>query len=736
MKRLCLTMTIAVLATAVAPIAQNRTASDGQSEASYTARTSAILVDVVVRDKKGNLVRDLTPADFAVFEDGVRQDLGSFSLVNRGSGIGIGVKFKEPGTTTLVTPTETKPESTDVAPPQGATALIFDSLSPDSLAMTQRAALAYVPMTGESELKIGVFTSEPNLRVMQPYTSDRGKIRQAIRNITAVGTAAQDFKAQQKAALQQTNDTLESQALRLQGIISGSTPSVLAANAGAIGELAVGQARAEAEARQLESFEALDRDHRGFGTTTSLLTVIDTLSFVPGRKTVVLFSEGLPASPAMKTQLQWLIEAANRFNITIYAVDATGLRVNSTIEETRKEIAAAGDKRLRQVSMGTESTDEPYMRTLEKTEDLLRLDPQGGLARLAEDTGGFLFRDSNDIAAAFRRIDEDSRFHYLLTYSPTNNNFDGKFRTIEVKVDRPGTEVFARKGYRAIRENSVTPVLNYEAPALALLDSGGLPNAFPIRAGGLVFPDRKRGAVVPIIVKVDTANLAFETDSTRHTYSGQVAVVARVKDSAGRVLQRQSQQYVLSGDEKDIDAAKKGEILFYREPVLSPGLYEIEAIAYDMVAQKASARVSTITVPESANDLEMSSVVIVARTEKVPGTRPNSQAAPLFYGDVLMYPNLGDPVSKESDKEVGFYVTVYPGQGRPVKQAVLELLHNGQQVANAPLQLEMATPDADRLQQVGRLPLASVPPGTYELRITVSDGQKQRSRSTFFTVQG
>ena len=67
---------------------------------------------------------------------------------------------------------------------------------------------------------------------------------------------------------------------------------------------------------------------------------------------------------------------------------------------------------------------------MERTEDLLALDPQGGLSRLAQDTGGFLVRDTNDMGSAFRRIEEDSRFHYLLSYSPKNTTLDGKFRAI------------------------------------------------------------------------------------------------------------------------------------------------------------------------------------------------------------------------------------------------------------------------------------------------------------------
>jgi hypothetical protein len=63
---------------------------------------------------------------------------------------------------------------------------------------------------------------------------------------------------------------------------------------------------------------------------------------------------------------------------------------------------------------------------------------------------------------------------------------------------------------------------------------------------------------------------------------------------------------------------------------------------------------------------------------------------------------------------------------------MLELLHNGQRVANGPLTLGKIL--ENRIQHVGRLPLDGVPPGTYELKVTASDDKTERTRSTFFTV--
>lgn len=733
MRRFSIVVVLMTLAQAGSAARGQSPAQGPQATSTFTTHATAILVDVVVRDKKGALVTDLSPGDFEVSEDGVRQKVGSFAVVNHGGGIGIGVKFRQPGGTTVLSPTD--PAGTDaasVAPTEAAvTALIFDALSPDALSITQKAALNYVPMVGESEARIGVFGTEPGLKILQSYTTDLALVRKGIREVTATGTSAKDLKADQKRELASELAQLDVANTRILGAASGGGQALSEAGT-AIGQIDMQQKMVESQKRMLDAFESIDRDHRGYAVTTALQTVLLSLSDIGGRKTVVLFSEGLPASPAMRAQLQNIIEAANRSNISIYTVDANGLRSTSTLNDTREQLQQTVDDRLRQISFGRDTTDGPYTRGMERTEDLLALDPQGGLATLAQDTGGFLVRDTNDIGAAFRRIEEDSRFHYLLSYSPSNTALDGKFRTISVKVDRPNTQVFSRKGYRALRNTNVPTGLGYEAPALALLDHGALPNAFPIRAGGLVFPDKQAGALVPVIVKVNTESLQFETDQGRGTYNGQVAVVVRIKDSHGAVVRKMSQQYVLSGEAKDVEAAKKGEILFYRQPLLPPGFFQVEAIAYDVVSQKASARVSNITVPSPRPDsLELSSLVIVGRTERVPGNEAKS-GAPLYYGDVLMYPNLGDPVSRTADKELSFYVSLYPAAGHPVKQVMLELLHNGRRVANGPLTVGKIV--SNRIQHVGRVPLDGVPPGTYELKVIASDDRTERSRSTFFTV--
>jgi hypothetical protein len=262
-------------------------------------------------------------------------------------------------------------------------------------------------------------------------------------------------------------------------------------------------------------------------------------------------------------------------------------------------------------------------------------------------------------------------------------------------------------------------------PALALLDRAQVPNAFPVHAAAFSFPDPERPGLSPVAVHVSTASLQFSLDPYRATYSAQTAVVVRIRDADGHDAQLLSQEYLLTGDAKDVEAAKKGEILFYREPDLPPGVYTVESIVFDAAANRGSARIATLTVPQpSAASVGMSSLVLVNRTEQL-GSGDNP-ASPLAVGKTLLYPNLGEPIVNSPSLELPFYFALY-GSTTGLS-ASAELLHNGQVLATAPIQL--AASSGPRVQHVGRFPVGALPPGTYQLRIRVGD----LSRSAYFTL--
>lgn len=716
--------------------AQQSAQPPARAQATFESYSTAVLVDVVVRDGRGRPVTDLTAADFELREDGKAQAIGSFTRVSRGSGIGINVALKEPGAVTSIgapsAPEDGTPEAEERHP--SVTALVFDALSAEAVGLCQRAALEALPMTATPNARVGVFSTAPAVTPLQLYTEDPTLVRQAIRRVMPVGQGHRP-DPESLQAMRDRREVLDRQAQVAVAQQSTGGGAGLAGNGSNIGQLEVQRRLAIGQMRMVQAFDTLDREQRGASATNALFSVLQSLVEMPGRKTLVLFSEGLPASPALEANLRAVVEAANRANITVYAIDASGLRAISGTLETRREIEETAKERLRQLASANDYTDQPIMRLVERTEDLLRLDSQTGLARLARDTGGFLVSDTNNLRGALRRIDEDARFHYLLTYVPTNTSFDGAFRAIGVKVKRSGVDVFARNGYRALRQPVSLPVLGYEGPALAALDSAKLANGFPFSSVVMNFPEASRPGLSPLVVRLKTDVLTYDEHPDQGTYDAEATVVARYRDASGHVVHKASQQYQLSGRLNELEKTRKGEILFYREPILLPGTYTVEVAVMDGRGPRASTRLSTLEVPRGGlNDLRLSSVVLVGKAERVTEATEVSSGNPLYTGEVLLYPGGAEPFSRAVDRQLTVFYTIYPGAGFAAPEVSLELQRNGRSITTAPVAL--GSRDAHgRIQQVSRLPLAPLSPGTYELRVHVRDAKSALSRSAFFQVR-
>jgi len=239
-------------------------------------------------------------------------------------------------------------------------------------------------------------------------------------------------------------------------------------------------------------------------------------------------------------------------------------------------------------------------------------------------------------------------------------------------------------------------------------------------------------ARVPVLVSVPANVLQYDRDDAAGTFAAAAVVLIRVRDGQGQVVHKASEEYALSGPVAIIDQSRAGELLFYRQPQLAPGLYTLEAIVRDSRSGKASVRVSSLEVPRvTETALRVGTPFIVRRAQAVPAGEADS-GNPLYFGDVLLYPNLGQPLSKATDKELAFGFTAYDGHDGPV-EAVLELLRSGQPVATVPLALGGADRQG-RINQISKLPLESLAPGTYELRVTVKTGTQRVTRGVPFAI--
>jgi VWFA-related protein len=696
----------------------------GETPPTFGIGTAKVLLDVVVRDRKGRLVRDLRPGDFEVYEDGVKQAVDSFDVVSKEEPppASAGATPQAEGGAIPTTGGQAAAPSQAVPAAPTVIAFVFDRMSTGGRDMAHRAALTYVEKGHVEGDLAGVFVVEAGLRTVESFTTDLGLLRLAFDRALQQGNAAgaADDRAKTRAALTSMSRAELGVASTGAGTPVVSMKSVSAARTAAN----------RIQVRLDRTFEALERDAGGYSTVNALLAVVSGLSSMPGRKTVVFFSEGMTLPPAVQVAFRSVIAAANRANVSVYAMDAGGLRVESDTTETRREIDQTADRRMAQLSGDAPDTD--LMKQLERNEDLLRLSPGSGLGQLAEQTGGILIRATNDASGAFRRLEEDMRFYYLLSYVPLNNTYDGTFRRIAVKLTRPGLEVQARKGYLAVKPSDAMPVLTYEAPAVAALDRRPGPEAFPLGLAALSFPETDKPGLVSIVVEVPPGVVAYRPSHEKKAIPyADFSVVVRIRDGEHQEVSRVSRHYAFGKSESR--TSRTHDLLFYREANLPPGRYTVEAAGYDGVARKASVRATELDVPRVADGRpRLSSLVLVTHADPLaPDERKNVK--PLYFGDTVLYPgSSGEAFPRGSASGLSFFFTVY-GAGATPCEASIEV-RKGDQAVKASAALLPAPDAAGRIQYAGVVPLDSFAAGSYSLKVTVADGRGSDARAVPFTV--
>jgi hypothetical protein len=254
------------------------------------------------------------------------------------------------------------------------------------------------------------------------------------------------------------------------------------------------------------------------------------------------------------------------------------------------------------------------------------------------------------------------------------------------------------------------------------------PAQIPIRAGAFVFPQTTGDPRVAVLLSTTGRALTFEPTTTG--YRTDFTLLARIRDSRGEVVRKASQPYRLTGAAADRERAQSGDILFYRQPTLPPGSYTLDVAADDAIAKKGGVSHVGVTVPVQAAGPRVSDLVVVQRAEKLaPGELADDNV--LAVGGMQLYPNLGEPLRKSVDRTLSFYAVIVPNGTTPT--ATLKLAQRGRTLATLPVALD--APDASgRIQQVGQIPLASIPPGAYELTLTVDGGPVPTTRTTVFSI--
>jgi len=377
-----------------APPAHTQASPQGESP---TIRTTVRLVEVAViaETKQGEPVAGLTKEDFALLDEGRSEPITVFSAETTGH------RGQLAGALPPNTFTNRFELSEDA--PVAATAILFDGLNtriPDQAYARQQVVEFLDRM--EPGARVALYALGRGLNVLQDFTAEPAALKQALAKYRGDMSQqdADSLQAEQTAGLVRFN--------------------------GWVDELKL----------NLIDYYARDRALR---TIRSLVAIANHLERLPGRKSLVWVSGSfpvwigrksapLPERPKPGEQSFWAeieqaARALNRSNLAVYPVDAVGLMAREDYNPDR----------------GSISRDMTGFQ-------------RGGLETmqvLAERTGGRAFFNNNDLQRALRQVLADARATYSLGFQPSHHQWDGKFREIRVRVQRPGVRLRHRSGYFA-----------------------------------------------------------------------------------------------------------------------------------------------------------------------------------------------------------------------------------------------------------------------------------------------
>jgi len=672
--------------------------------------TSEVMFDLVVRDKKARIVRDLKPEEIQVFEDGVPQTIRHFEFLDG--------RLPGAGETTVAAVPETAPANAATAP-AGATAA---PLSVNTLRQASVVSVVIADLTAEGrkeaidamknflgdekgpDLYVGVFRIwGRQITPVQAYTNDEGLISKAIHR-AVMGAGSADDPDVDNSGIPQPVAPSSSQ----------SDPS---------GDINI-------TVENAMSAESADAYQGSVAQLSIIRRLIQAQAALPGRKVVLLFIPGLQAHPDTMEILQSAISVANRANVTVYAWDSLGYRGSDLAKSNQLLSQAAGLSRARQLnpSRAVTTGEAQAMETAERS---ISANTRGALEAFAEATGGALLANGKDLRGQFQRAMEDVRTHYELTYAPTNPNEDGRFRKIEVKVARPGTTVFARSGYYALPLVNGREVYPFELATLGALNATPPPHQFEFHSAALRFRPETEKTRYAFVFQAPMRHLTINSEGKWAAV--HVSITALVKDAEGRVVDKISKDIPYQMPANRIDEMRQGAVSFTQPFTLPPGRYTIETAVLDRQSGKASVRRSVLVVEPAPAGLATSDVTLVRRVSAVDG--PPNSADPLQARGGQVLPELSNTVAFAPGDSMSFYAVAYPPQ--PVEGPVemsLDLTRDGQTVvhsAGTAVQLEQN----GAASVLASFPADKVQPGYYEARVTFSYGGRMTTSETTVTVE-
>ncbi len=655
-----------------AAFAQDQPPEANSSSFVLKVQSDLVLTNIVVRDRKtGAVARGLTEKDFTVLENGKPQAIQSFDYESVDQAMPLNEQTVSGQAGRLVLGKEANAQgvvSGDALRNHRLIILFFDltSMQPEDLQRSADAARNFINNQMSPADLVAAVSLDSALNVDQDFTANKQLLLRAVARYS--GTQQAGYAAGATSTTNQVEDA------------SSFTPD-------------------ESE------YNDLNTDRQLF----AIAQISKSLAPINQKKSLLYFSGGVQRDGIEnQASLRAATNAAVRANLSIYSVDTRGLQA----------ISPLGDASTGSIRGVSAYNGGAFQNNLDAN-----FNSQEVLSTLASDTGGRFYGDSNDFAPAFQALEQDTAAYYVIGFRSSNPARDGRYRKLQVKIDRPDVKLEYRPGYyapadyqhatREGREQQLTEQLQSDLPATDV----------PVYLAAYYFQQAPGRYYIPVSLIVPGSQIPFVKGGDRD--KATLDIIGEVKDASGRVDGDIRQTVKLAIDQQQQVARKN--VQYSTSFTLPSGKYHLKFVVRENETGHMGSFETDITVPDlSKAPIKLSSVVLASQRQPAPGGKParGKDADPLVHDGQLWIPNVAHVFRQ--DGHLYLLYEVYAPTAAPQSPRLLtsiEFLSGSTKVFETPLV------EATKLTDPGRntvafqfdVPLQALKPGEYTCQVNVID---------------
>jgi len=533
----------------------------------FRVHVNLVLVRVVVRDEKGQILTNLKKEDFQLFDNRKPQTISAFSVETPKSHA-VRPVTAAPGESV------SSEEASAIAPVVGLpgrfVAMVFDDvhLKLEDTNFVRNAATRFIKAMTPSD-RVGIYTTSG--QITQEFTDDQNALQKKLFALTPRHLAGQgyascpDMSYFQADLIQNKHDSQALAVATEEALIcayNGDRQLLDAAQNVALGEasrtLSEGDADSEYSYRHLED-------------------TVRRLSAMPGQRVMVLVSPGfIPSS--LWPEMSQLVDRATRANVVINTIDSRGLYT--------PDLGSLTDPRP--VAVQTLGYKQTYRVAAQSAQEEV-------LTTLAYGTGGRFFHNRNDIDVGMEEAGSAPPVSYVLGFSPQNMKIDGRYHTLKVAMaGKQKVSIQARPGYYAPKMLP-DPAENVKQEIAEAVFSQEEIRDLPIELQTQFFKKDPVAAQLAVLTRLDVKSIRFRKAEGRNLDNLTIATV--IFDENGHFVTGNEKTVEMKLLDTTYDRLSRSGLTVKSSFDVKPGTYMVRLVVRDGEGEQMAARNGAVVIP-------------------------------------------------------------------------------------------------------------------------------------------